>query len=181
MTEKQSTLSKVQSWAMIFSTIAVPILVAFFGNQIQIRISQESTKKDYVAMAVNIINSKDTPKDSELRRWAVSVLEKSSPVPFGADLKQSLSAGAALLSKPFYPKPPAALMEPALPPKKLEPAEGEDVKLSDLLKNTIENQGICRLNVLKLEALQELVRKYYEITTGENFDDTSQSGKFLQQ
>lgn len=176
MTDEKSKLSIVQSYATIAATVAVPILVAIFGYLIQLRISEESTKKDYVSMAISIINSKETPEDSDLRKWAVSVLDKNSPVPFGDSLRKSLSSGETVISKVYYPMPPPTLMEPPLPLKPLEQDMSKPVTLSDLLVNTVENYGIFHINAARLSSLQELIRSYSKIANDSSIEESSRSG-----
>ena len=52
----------------IFSTIATPIVIAIVGWWIQSSISQDGLKKDYVQIAINILNSPESNKNVELRQ-----------------------------------------------------------------------------------------------------------------
>ncbi len=41
-------LTRVQAYAAIFSSVALPIIVAVFGWVVQVRLSEESHNKEYV-------------------------------------------------------------------------------------------------------------------------------------
>ncbi|WP_129933957.1 MULTISPECIES: hypothetical protein [unclassified Pseudomonas] len=160
-------LEKAQAISTIFATIAVPIIVAVFGWVLQSQTSADAVKKDYVQMAVNILNSEKS--DEEMRGWAVAVLDRSSPVPFTRDMKDSIRRGESFIA-PVFQLPPSILMEP---PESLKPLKEEKPTLRDLMINTVENYSICKKNSLKLESLQELLRKYEEIYNGKNKDKTN--------
>ena len=61
------------------SLLVTPIVVAI----ISYNANRTSTDKDYVNIAVSIINSKEAKPES--RQWALRVLSKLSPVPFSND------------------------------------------------------------------------------------------------
>lgn len=82
----------------IVASIAIPTVLAFYGHQIQKEISAEGLKKDYVQMAVGILNEKKEGQDTELRKWAVAVINKNSPVPFDSDLRERLEKGTITLT-----------------------------------------------------------------------------------
>lgn len=84
------------------SLLVTPVLVAVIG----FRATSSSTEKDYVALAVSILNAKDSPKES--REWATTVLNKLSPVPVPDTLKQQLGSGEGLSASPvqYIPSPP---------------------------------------------------------------------------
>lgn len=86
-----------------FSLLITPVVVAVIGY----RATNSSTSKDYVSLAVSILNSKDSPKES--RDWAVTVLNKLSPVPVPQSLKIQLGTGSVLVDKPVMVNVPVAI------------------------------------------------------------------------
>lgn len=84
-------LEKAKDWAHIVATIAVPILVAYFGYQIQSAVKDREIRRDYVQIATGILSSKDSKL--ALRTWAVEVLSAHSPIALSADLKRALESG----------------------------------------------------------------------------------------
>jgi hypothetical protein len=83
---------KAQSLATIVSLLAVPTVLAWGGWRIQERIAEQSTKREYVQLAVSILKeppSRESNDEQDLRAWAVSLLEQNSPLPFS---KQSRAA-----------------------------------------------------------------------------------------
>lgn len=61
---------------------------------LQYSLQEKSDDREYVLMAVNILSQpKDTDEPEELRKWAVDVLNKKSPVPFGNRLYDDLKRG----------------------------------------------------------------------------------------
>jgi hypothetical protein len=101
---KLETLHKVKEVAKILALVAVPIIVAWGTQVIQNRIAAEGTRKDYVTLAVGILTKKkDEQPDIELRQWAVEVVDKNSPVPLPASLKERLRVGGADLSTGYNP------------------------------------------------------------------------------
>lgn len=149
---EQETLNKVQSIAAILSSVAIPIVIALVGWWVQSTVSTESIKKDYVQMAVGILKDTEKQKDEEMRKWAVAVLDKYSPIPFSQSLRDKLEKGAIFVNAPF-PDPPEILMKP---PLKLYPLpDKRPVTMEDLLKTIVENYGRCNENATTLEYLQK--------------------------
>ena len=86
-------LRAVQSIAAIVASIAVPLLVAFFGWLIQSHISSASVRKDYVQMAIGILAQPATQQNEELSTWAVTLLDANSDVPFSKKARAELAEG----------------------------------------------------------------------------------------
>jgi hypothetical protein len=163
-TISQTTLNKSQTVATILSLIAVPVVIAIIGSKIQATISNESLKKDYVQMAIRILAEESKgPDDADLRKWAIDILGKNSPVPFNRALKEQLIegqpwVGAALttfkspenIKKYHIFVPPESLMEPSKP--LLEPNA----------KNIEENLKRHEETAKKLSDLQAWVRQKHE-------------------
>lgn len=149
----QEWLNKFQTLATIISLLATPIIVAVVGWNVQSSISNESIKKDYVQIAIEILKSPEKQKDDEMRKWAVAVLDKNSPIPFSKDLRNNLEKGAQRIYAPFM-SPPDLLMAP---PLLIEPPKGRS--FGDTTLALVETVGRCRENSLKLELLQKWNRE----------------------
>lgn len=145
---EKGTLEKLQTISTIFSLIAVPFITAWFGYKIQENLSNESIKKDYVQMAVNILSQPKKPNDDDLRKWSVEVLSKNSPVPFNQNLSRQLWVGDTLTMFAGPPQlaalntePPKELMKPPLP--LLEPYEKH--KLENLKRSQKNHEQVIEL------------------------------------
>lgn len=170
----QETLNKLISGATIISLLLVPIVVACIGYKIQSSISNESIKKDYVQMAIQILAEEPQNGDhQDLRKWAIDILAKNSPVPFTAALKKQLSthpwlgatlrefAGNTEYTPQSRPMPPSDLMNP---PKSLLDPNNENLE---------ENIKISKENALRLKELQGWLNKKHqdEIARDKFFSD----------
>ena len=103
----------IKAIASILATLAVPIIIAVAGWQIQTTISKESVRKDYVQMAIGILSSKDAKSDLPLRKWSVALLKQSSPVPFNDEVGNRLAAPSVIaVSVPTYVPIPSELAAP---------------------------------------------------------------------
>jgi len=94
----------------------------------------DAVEKDYVQIAVNMLDKKDT--SPELRAWAVNVLSDLSPVPFGEKLKEELT-NKGIYRERFIVRrfePPAILVKPCpnfLPPKNPSITEKEALRAAN--------------------------------------------------
>jgi hypothetical protein len=140
-------LKRGVSWAQILSLIAVPIVLAVVGYFVQSSLAEQNVKKDYVQVAIGILQAPHKP-DEEIKQWAVKVLEKHSPVPFGPAIRDRLLTFDATLYSNKRITAPAELLEP---PLEYQSLPGERFQA--------ENANRFRLNAAKLEALQKYVRE----------------------
>lgn len=85
-------LERCQQIAQIISLLAVPIIVAYFGYAFQNESKEKEINRDFVQMAVSILNSPERKdqEDTHLREWAARMLAKTSPVPFENEEFQAL-------------------------------------------------------------------------------------------
>jgi hypothetical protein len=96
---KIETLKKWTEVAKIFALVAVPIIVALGPLILQNRLAQQSMQKDYVTLAIGILaKPKAEQPDTELRKWAVEIVNQNSPVPISPGLKEKLGLGGTNLS-----------------------------------------------------------------------------------
>jgi hypothetical protein len=156
----QENLNKWQTIATITSLILVPLIVAFIGWRIQENTTDESIKKDYVQMAINVLAEPKASYDEDLRKWSIDVLSKNSPVPFSAELRKKLWVGAtlsmfagSLTAKTDHSAPPKDLMKP---PLDLLPINNQNNK---------ENMRRTKENAEQLKNLQEWVKRRYAINS----------------
>lgn len=164
---KQDTLNKAQAISSIISAIAIPLVIAFVGWWVQSSMKSEDISKDYVQMAVGILKDQERQKDDDLRKWAVAVLDKNSPVQFSGELRERLESGEAQISL-FFPSPPEILLQPPEELKSLP--ENEPLTNGVLLKSVAENYAICRRNSLVLESLQQWTTGMENISRGKELD-----------
>lgn len=86
-----------QHWFLVtlssLSLLVTPILVAIITSNA----NQSSTNKDYVSLAVNILNAKGSTPEN--RKWAFRLLSKMSPVPFSEESEKQLAGGAGLTNE----------------------------------------------------------------------------------
>lgn len=86
----QPALAKWQAVASIVGSLAVPVVLAVFGYLIQRQLASEGLRKDYVQIAVSVLNQEPAKQEAELRLWAIATLESNSPIPFTTAVKDGL-------------------------------------------------------------------------------------------
>ncbi len=120
-------------WLTIAIGIIIPLLTAYIGWQA----GNNSINKDYVQIASQIAQSKDSPKP--LKKWAAKLLNEMSPVPFSEGVEESIAVYPASDSKyenfVFLPKD-------ILKERWAQPCQSFDSLLQD--KN-ISNEQIVRV------------------------------------
>ena len=113
MSNDKDRLGRIQSLASIASSIAIPLVLAVIGYFVQKQLASESLKKDYVSIAAGILNNSAPTQEPDLRKWAVTVLDANSPIPFSAKAKDLLERGLpVVVPPPAIPTPPGMCMEP---------------------------------------------------------------------
>jgi hypothetical protein len=121
------TLNNWKAIASIASSIAIPIVLAVIGYIVQTTVASDGLKKDYVKIATNILKDEPSPKNIELRAWAIQILGKYSEIPFSDKASESLKNQQALYSGGIWlPELPSWCM-----------AAPQEIKLNELIqKNT---------------------------------------------
>lgn len=94
MTTPAGRLEFWKQLAQIASAVAVPIVLAVIGYVVQDSLAEAGLKKDYVQMALTILREQPTKENVELRQWAISVLDRNSPVPIPKELKAQLATSS---------------------------------------------------------------------------------------
>ena len=91
--------SKTGFWASAeapikaMSLLLLPAVIAWGGWQIQDSLSQRDINKDYVELAVSILSKPKDEQDSDLRGWAVELINTTAPVKFNDAVKTKLTEG----------------------------------------------------------------------------------------
>ena len=156
MTLSDQSLSRLQAWSTICAAVIVPLVIAFFGWQIQSHLSSNSLKKDYVGMAIQILAAPDNKENTALRSWATQILEQNSPIPFTPAVRDSFLEGKFVIMSPI----PENLLTSAMmqAPKQWQRLPKGKVTNGDLLMNYVENQGLFEQNAITLKYLQQAIR-----------------------
>ena len=143
-------LETVKAYAMIFASVAVPILIAVFGWLAQTGASERGANKEYVQMALAILE--DGESSPELRGWAASVMDNLSPVPLSGSLRRKLSSGDLALPQLRERIPEQFLA----PPQEWREVE-EKATYRDVMLNYVDNRLRFHENAIQMQFLQELI------------------------
>jgi len=132
----------------LLKIFAVPLSIAVGSWCLQFYLVQTSVNKEYVALCIGILSSKDA--DTRLREWATKLLNATSPVPLPAETQKSLETGVS-----FLPPPARALLE--RPPDISMAFSGlsnkrrrDEVKLLNSAIQSINNPTVQHQNTLTL-------------------------------
>jgi hypothetical protein len=110
ITEKpeRTRLEQVTTLLQALSAILVPIVVAVAGLIIQQSIAKQTTGKDYVSLAIDILKVDPKIQDlyvgNPLREWAVDVLTLDSPVPISKAAQKQLRTTRVIVYDSFWDK-----------------------------------------------------------------------------
>ncbi|GAB4114404.1 MAG: hypothetical protein Tsb0027_03100 [Wenzhouxiangellaceae bacterium] len=176
---ERDLLGKVQAWASIVSSIAIPVAIALMGWVVQNKIANEGTRKDYVSMALDILTTPETVEQEQLRAWAVAIVDKNSPVPLSGELRTQLEKGEVTIRSFIFPDPPESFLDPPQSWADL-PAEGP-VTNGDLLNSYIENRYRFDYNKIYIESLQKWIASMNRIFNEEDFTKELEKGDEAQE
>jgi len=109
---EQSMLQKAQAVATILAALAIPLILASTGYYVQKNIADDSLKKDYLNMALEILRSGGENTDPEIKAWATNVVTEFSPVPFTT--KAAMELNSVLYLRPMMPNLPEIARQPDL-------------------------------------------------------------------
>jgi hypothetical protein len=97
---KRNIFENIESICKGFGMLLVPIAIAGFGWMIQSSIAQQSVSKDYVNLAIQILQKpENATKDPGLKRWAVALLNKTAPVELDQSTGDRLASGELSLTE----------------------------------------------------------------------------------
>lgn len=90
-------LERAEKIAKIFSLLAIPIVLAWFGISFQSADERAKTALEYVKLSVSIVEKQDQV-DPYLLEWAVKVLNHYAPVSMSNRLQNSLERGESSIA-----------------------------------------------------------------------------------
>jgi hypothetical protein len=95
------------------SIAAIPVVLAIGGWIIQRQLQNQTVSRDYVQLALTILQSPDQSKvPPELREWAVDLLSDNSPTKLNAKAVANLKSGTVIL--PSFSFVPSSTLTPEL-------------------------------------------------------------------
>jgi hypothetical protein len=94
-----SWLDTAEKLSRTLSIAAIPVVVAVGGWLIQRQLQDQTIKRDYVQLAVSILQNPDPSKvPPEIREWAVDLLNENAPTKLNARAMANLKSGTVTLS-----------------------------------------------------------------------------------
>ncbi len=106
-------LDTAEKVSRTLSSAAIPLVLGLGGWWVKRQLQNQSVRRDYVQLALTILQNPDTSKVSpELREWAVDLLNESSPIKLKATAMQSLKSGSVTL--PSFSFVPSSALTPSL-------------------------------------------------------------------
>jgi hypothetical protein len=92
-------LDNTEKISRIFSIAAIPVVIAVGGWLIQRQLQDQTIRRDYVQLALSILQNPDPSKvPPEIQEWAVDLLNQNSPTRLNAQAIEHLKSGAITLS-----------------------------------------------------------------------------------
>jgi hypothetical protein len=157
--EEKDWLYKLESWSKIVSSLAIPLVLAVVGWRVQSSVASEGIKKDYVNMAIAILKDGKVV-DSDLRVWAMNIVEKNAPETLSKSLQTKIVAGA-LQSVPSitWMNPPETLMKPPAAPERIpiEKINAGNITDRDLAIGWANAYRDAKINEITLKYLQKWI------------------------
>lgn len=95
--QKKSGLDTFERISKIISIIAIPLIIAIYGNLIKQKLSNQSLEKDYVNLAVEILTKNEDEVDQPIREWAVDLLNDNAPTKMSEKAISTLKNGDSKL------------------------------------------------------------------------------------
>jgi hypothetical protein len=92
----QEIAETIKPWAVILASVAVPLVVAYFGNSMAAANKESENKVKYVELAVSLLKTDPKPEARALREWAVELLNAHAPVKLSEAAKAQLLERALL-------------------------------------------------------------------------------------
>jgi hypothetical protein len=76
--------------------VVIPIAIGVATSQIQKSISDQSVAKDYVGIAITILERPKGEQETNLSQWAVELLNQYSPIKFSTPQQEELKSGGLI-------------------------------------------------------------------------------------
>jgi hypothetical protein len=90
----KGVLEVLESVSKILAAVAIPFAIAIGGWWIQSFQNTQSVSKDYVNMALSLLQKKpENDQERELRDWAVDLLDNNAPTKLPPKTKRDLKSG----------------------------------------------------------------------------------------
>jgi hypothetical protein len=103
-------LATAEQFSRMVSIAAIPIVLGVGGWLIQRQLQNQSIRRDYVQIALTILQNPDTSKvPAEIREWAVDLLNENAPTKLNSQALKRLKSGSISLSSSFSFVPSNAL------------------------------------------------------------------------
>jgi hypothetical protein len=106
-------LDTAEKFSRMVSIAAIPLVLGVGGWMIQRSLQDQSIRRDYVQLALAILQNPDTSKvPPEIREWAVDLLNDNSPTKLNPEAVKNLKSGSVTL--PSFSFTPSSALTPAL-------------------------------------------------------------------
>ena len=140
-------LQRIELWAKITASVAVPLLIVIFGWLIQSSLSERSLKREYVGIAVSILsNPSSSPEKNSLKEWAVQLLEENAPVPLSKSALVELRTGTSLILREVKIPVPVPCKIPEIPKPKFPFDEAKKTDPDDKLVLLLAADRLARID-----------------------------------
>lgn len=84
--------SRVTAFAALFTSVAVPLVIAGIGAWYNVNVKDSENRVRYVELAIAQLRTPPTPETSALREWAVEMLDSQAPVKLSPAAKLQLKS-----------------------------------------------------------------------------------------
>lgn len=81
---------KLVPLSAFIGSVAVPLAIAFVGNNYSASIKESENRVKYVELAISQLRSPPKPETEALRDWAIELLNAQSPVKLSVAAQQQL-------------------------------------------------------------------------------------------
>lgn len=93
-----SRWDSVERISKALSVAAIPVVLAVVGFVVQGRLQSQTVQRDYVTLAVSILQEPDKQKaPPEMKQWAADLLNQNAPTKLPPELLASLQSGRTVL------------------------------------------------------------------------------------
>lgn len=72
----------------ILASLLIPLVIALVGHWYTSALKEREIEARYIEIAISILNSESTPSNKNIRKWAVEIVNKYSPVEIDKKTRQ---------------------------------------------------------------------------------------------
>jgi LAS superfamily LD-carboxypeptidase LdcB len=95
---REDAWSTFERISKVISIAAIPIVLAVGGWLIQRQLQNQTVSRDYVQLAISILEEPDQKKvPRDMREYAVSLLQANSPIKITPELAEKLKSGTTVI------------------------------------------------------------------------------------